>query len=134
MYYQKTDPSRLPIIIQDMVRSAEMQNEMTGIEAAETMVDYLGMKKEGLETLKVFGITGNIKQRISQRRTKFMMYAAKQAAKAQKTTNSDYYDLLGEASSQTGRNLNDEMLLVEWIGILNQLKRKNAAQQKINKK
>ena len=115
-----------------MVRSAEMQNEMTGIESGEFLYN-LGID-EGLDTLKVFGITGNIKQKISQRRTKFMMYAAKQAAKAQKTTNSDYYDLLGEASNQTGRNLNDQMLLVEWVGILNQIKRKNEAQKKINNK
>jgi hypothetical protein len=122
-YYVKTDPVRHRSFINELKRSGKMKNEMAVIEGAYFLYTW-GI--EGAEdTLKRFGVSGNISQRVSTKQTKYRLFVARTNAKNKEVAATDYYNLLGMATKRMGMQLNREMLLVEWIGILNEIKREN---------
>lgn len=82
------------------------------------------------DLLKRLGINGNVVQRVSQKRTKYRLLKAKIKGKNKKIAKADYYKLLASASRQSHRNLDKDMLLVEWIGILEDIREENVRQNR----
>lgn len=102
----------------------EMQNDMTLIEGAYTLYSY-GLD-EAKQIFAEIGITGNIKQKVSQKRTKHRLFLAKMDSQQKKTAKTDYYELLADVGKVFGGGqLDHDMLLVEWIGILKVIKKEN---------
>lgn len=122
-YYNKTDSNAFQSFLEDTNRSNEMELDMVIIEGAYTQ--FLWGIPEGEETLREMGISGSIKQKISQKRTKYNLYIAKMQSKQKQQSKADYYDLLAEASNRVGYRIPDDVLLVEWIGDLNGIKKDN---------
>lgn len=119
-YYTRTDPVRHRSFISELKRSGKMKNEMAAIEGAYTL--YLFGYDGAEETLKRLGVSGNIDQRIKTKQTKYRLFVARTESRNKEVSTIDYYDLLAIATKRMGTSLNGDMLLVEWIGILNQIK------------
>lgn len=104
-----------------------MKNEIAAIEGAFAL--YTAGFQIGV-VLKRLGIHGNVVQKVSQRRTKYTLFKAKIKAQNKKTAKTDYYNLLAKASRKLNRNLDKDMLLVEWVGILSDIKEENVRQNR----
>ena len=128
-YYRQTDESKYIEFINNLKRRTEKETEMVLLEAAYVL-DMLGIES-GSQALKDNGITGNIKSKLLQKRTKYRMFVAKEESKNRETAQVDYYELLGDISIAKKVNLNPEMMLPEWVGILKSIKKHNDIESKL---
>ena len=122
-YYRETDESKYLEFINNLKKKTEKQNRMVLIESAFLLYS-LGVPI-GEETLNEIGLKGNLKSRVLQERTKYRMLVAKEEKEQQESAHLDYYELLGDISISKQVNLNTEMLLIEWVGILKSIKKQN---------
>jgi hypothetical protein len=91
---------------------------------AAFMLASLGME-EGFKELEGLGITGDIKSKLLQLRTKYMMFLAKEKAKEVETASVDFYEMLGSITINKKVSISLDISLIEWIGILKAIKEQN---------
>lgn len=128
-YYRQTDESKYIEFINNLKKRAEKDTEMVLLEAAYVL-NALGVEF-GEIALKERGITGDIKSKLLQRRTKYRMYLAKEQSKQKDVARVDYYELIGDISLAKKINLNPEMTLQEWVGILKSVRKQTEMESKM---
>ena len=126
-YYKLTNLIGFRSFLRELKRLYIMKNEMAAVEGAFSL--YAAGFQIGA-ILKRLGIDGNVIQKVSQKRTKYLLQKAKIEGKNKQVAKTDYYKLLANASRKVGRNLDGEMLLIEWVGILNDIREENVKQNR----
>ena len=126
-YYRLTNLIGFRSFFRELKHLYIMKNEMAAVEGAFSLY-AAGFQIDA--TLKRLGIDGNVIQKVSQKRTKYLLQKAKIEGKNKQVAKTDYYKLLANASRKVGRNLDGEMLLIEWVGILNDIREENVKQNR----
>lgn len=100
------------------------------IDACSIIIDFenkYGVKiADYSEALNSIGISGSFEQivsQIKQKRMKYKMLKANKEKQNTETAKNDFYDLIAIASKTLGYHIPSDILLIEWCGILNTLKR-----------
>ncbi len=120
-YYRETDESKYIEFISELKKRAEKDLEIIVLEAAYVL-HTLGIQS-GTDSLKEKGLFGDVKSKLLQKRTKYIMFLAKEQAKNKETAKSDFFEIVGDITIAQKINLNIDMLLPEWVGILKSLKK-----------
>lgn len=100
------------------------------IDACSLIIDFetkYGVKiAEYDEALKSIGIEGSFEQivrQIKQKRMKYKLFKVNKEKQNNETAKNDFYDLIAIASKTLSYHIPSDILLIEWCGILNTLKR-----------
>lgn len=130
-YFQKTDPIKFRGFLTDMQNRAKMENQLITISAA------LKLKRfhipEGDEALAEFGIKNatveQVERKISVLTTKLNFAIEKQQKQADGVANADFYHLKAKYS-KLGFAIPVDILLIEWLGIIEEIKAMNNVKPK----
>ena len=120
-YYQKTNKEEFESFINQRRKELISDAEMMAIENA--LVLYKLGNPLGAERLLEYGISGDLENGVKQRRTKYNFKTKERNQKAKAKTNSDYYEMITFASKTLGYHVPFDILLPEWCGTLNILKK-----------
>jgi hypothetical protein len=124
-YFQKTDPEKLEGFISVRKHDMIADLEMMALENAFTLFKF--NHPGGEKTLSEYGIIGSyeaVESKIRQKRTKYNFDMEKRKNENKKAIINDYYVMLASVREK-GFNVQHDMLLVEWCGILKSLKESN---------
>jgi len=100
------------------------------IDACSLVLDFeskYGVKLvDYADTLKSIGVEGSFDQiysQIKQKRLRYKHFKLNKEKQSNDTAKNDFYDLIAVASKSLGYHIPSDILLIEWCGILNTLKR-----------
>jgi hypothetical protein len=100
------------------------------IDGCSLIIDFenkYGVKiAEYSDVLASIGVSGTFDQifsQIKQKRMKYKMLKLNKEKQNNETAKNDFYDLIAIASKTLGYHIPSDILLIEWCGILNTLKR-----------
>jgi len=129
-YYQSTDEGKFKSFLSERIFEDSQDREMMIIDCCSLIIDFenkYGVKiADYTEALSKIGISGSFEQIVSQIKQKRMKYRFLKANKEKQnneTAKNDFYDLIAIASKTLGYHIPSDILLIEWCGILNTLKR-----------
>lgn len=120
-YYQKTNKEEFESFISQRRKELIADAEMMAIENAFAL--YQLGHPTGEERLLEYGISGDLAVGVKQRRTKYNLKIKERNQKAKTKTNSDFYEMITFASKTLGYHIPHDILLAEWCGTLNILKK-----------
>lgn len=129
-YYKSTDEGKFKTFISERSFENDHDREMLIIDACSLIIDFenkYGVKiadySEALSKLGIDGTFEQIVRQIKQKRMKYKLLKANKEKQGNETAKNDFYDLIGIASHKLGYHIPSDILLIEWCGILNTLKR-----------
>ena len=129
-YYKSTDEGKFKTFVSERSFENDQDREMIIIDGCSLAIDFenkYGVKIfDYIEPLKTIGIEGSIDQiirQIKQKRMKYKFFNTNKEKQSNETAKNDFYDLIGIASHKLGYHIPSDILLIEWCGILNTLKR-----------
>ena len=129
-YYKSTDEGKFKTFVSERSFENDQDREMIIIDGCSLAIDFeskYGVKIfDYVEPLKTIGIEGSIDQiirQIKQKRMKYKFFKTNKEKQGNETATNDFYDLIGIASHKLGYHIPSDILLIEWCGILNTLKR-----------
>lgn len=129
-YYKSTDEGKLKTFISERSFENDQDREMLIIDACSLIIDFenkYGVKiadySEALSKIGIEGTFDQIYRQIKQKRMKYKLLKANKEKQGNETAKNDFYDLIGIASHKLGYYIPGDILLIEWCGILNTLKR-----------
>lgn len=131
-FNKKTDNKGFQSFISDASYKLEEDNEMIIIAACEILMEYGDLRY--IEHLKRIGIEGTeeeIRRQIVQIKAKYEIDRENEKAKQKNNWETDFYTMWAFAVEQIGHFPSD-ILLPEWCGILDILKKKAEINEKIN--
>ena len=112
-YYRETDENALTQLLLEIKRDGIFETTNLLLEVGYSLYS-LGIES-GEKILNDIGISGNINQKVNAKRTKIRMQNSK---KKPEIKSQSFFKLLAFASKELGYQLNSDILLEEWIGIL----------------
>jgi len=128
-YYKLTDEGKFKSFLSERIFEDSQDREMMIIDCCSLIIDFenkYGVKiADYTEALNKIGISGSFEQIVSQIKQKRMKYRFLKANKEKQnneTAKNDFYDLWSIAVKNYGY-FPSTVLLIEWCGILNTLKR-----------
>jgi len=129
-YYQSTDEGKFKSFLSERIFEDSQDREMMIIDCCSLIIDFENKYNVKIadytEALSKIGISGSFEQIVSQIKQKRMKYRFLKANKEKQnneTAKNDFYDLIAIASKTLGYHIPSDILLIEWCGILNTLKR-----------
>lgn len=129
-YYKSTDEGKFKSFVSERVFEDAQDREMIIIDGCSLTIDFetkYGVRIfDYIEPLKTVGVEGSFQQivsQIKQKRMKYRFFKANKEKQGNETAKNDFYDLIGIASHKLGYHIPSDILLIEWCGILNTLKR-----------
>ena len=128
----RTDRKGFESFISDAAYRLEEDNEMIIIAACEMLMEYGDLRY--IEHLKKIGIEGSeeeIRRQIVQIKAKYEIDRENEKAKHKNNGKTDFYTMWAFAVEQIGHFPSD-ILMPEWCGILDILKKKAEINEKIN--
>lgn len=130
-YLLKTDPVKFRGFLTDMQNRAKMENQLVTISAALKLKRF--RITEGDEALKEFGITNatieQVERKISVLSTKLNFMIEKQQKQADGVANADFYHLKAKYQKTVG-TIERDILLIEWLGIIEEIREMNKVNPK----
>lgn len=129
-YYKSTDEGKYKSFLSERAFEDSQDREMLIIDGCSLIIDFENKYNIKLadytEALKAIGIEGtfeHIFSQIKQKRMKYKMLKLNKEKQNNETAKNDFYDLIAIASKTLGYHIPSDILLIEWCGILNTLKR-----------
>lgn len=130
-YFLKTDPVKFRGFLVDMQNRAEMENKLVTISAALKLKRF--RIPEGDAALNEFGITNatieQVERKISVLSTKLNFMIEKQQKQADGVANADFYHLKAKYQKTVG-TIERDILLIEWLGIIEEIREMNKVNPK----
>lgn len=129
-YYKSTDEGKFKTFISERSFENDQDREILIIDACSLIIDFenkYGVKiadySEALSKIGIEGTSEQMVRQIKQKRMKYKLLKANKEKQGNETAKNDFYDLIGVASHSLGYHIPSDILLIEWCGILNTLKR-----------
>lgn len=129
-YYKSTDDGKYKSFLSERAFEDSQDREMLIIDGCSLIIDFenkYGVKiAEYSDVLASIGVSGTFDQifsQIKQKRMKYKMLKLNKEKQNNETAKNDFYDLIAIASKTLGYHIPSDILLIEWCGILNTLKR-----------
>lgn len=129
-YYNATDKTKYNSFISERAFEDSQDREMLIIDACSLLIDFetkYGVKladyREALSKIGIEGDFNRIVSLIKQKRMKYKLLKLNKEKNDGETAKNDFYDLIAVASQKLGYHIPSDILLIEWCGILNTLKR-----------
>lgn len=124
-YFETTNKEYLPKFILERKFNIDEDLDMIMYQALFALLDLGDERAEvKLKELGFYGEYEDMQNQYLQKQTVYNRHKLERQQKSNKVVQDDYYVMLASVRKR-GFNVQSDMLLVEWCGILNEIKQEN---------
>lgn len=128
-YYKATDPGGFENFLSEQAFELDGKREKIVMDGIMELLDFeeqFGVElpgwRESAEKIGIIGTPAQMIRIIKQKRMRLRLAESRKQAEKKKRAKNDFYEFIAQAGRATGYRIPGDILLIEWCGILKDLR------------